>query len=148
MEIEKRYGNSLFFARAIRSVCVISLLQSFSSFERPTVDQIEQILADRDRLIRRTRVQRTKYRVLGVRLEEEQPPLDEKVSSFSIWSLIEDMTIMNWQVEHNSHLKETDEVFDDNDFYQQLLRQLIEQKTAQTQPGSADAMQNSIAMTR
>ena len=41
------------------------LLQSFSSFERPTVAQIEQILADRDRLIKRTRVQRTKYRVLG-----------------------------------------------------------------------------------
>ena len=39
--------------------------QSFSSFERPTVAQIDHILADRDRLIRRTRVRRTKYRVLG-----------------------------------------------------------------------------------
>jgi len=35
------------------------------------------------------------------------------------------------QQEHDAHLKNTDrEIFDDDDFYQQLLRQLIEQKSA------------------
>ena len=50
------------------------------------------------------------------------------------------------QEEHNAHLKEVGEIFDDDDFYQQLLRQFIEQKTSQ--PGSSDTMQDSIEMTR
>ena len=81
--------------------------KSFSTFERPVVEQIEQILADRDRLIKRTRTKRSEYYVLG----------SNQVDTTS-------------EKQHDSHLTDMDvELFDDDDFYQQLLQQFIQQKT-------------------
>lgn len=39
--------------------------KNFSAFEQSTLKQIEHILADRSRLLKRTRTKRSNYRVLG-----------------------------------------------------------------------------------
>jgi protein AATF/BFR2 len=70
----------------------------FSGFETSAVRQIEHILSDKSRLVKRTQLKRTAYDILG------QENIDDE--------------------EHNL------EIFDDDDFYHQLLRELIERKTA------------------
>ncbi|XP_039271104.2 protein AATF-like [Styela clava] len=87
--------------------------KSFSNFERSTVSQIEDILQDRERLIKRTQLKRTNYRILGT------------TQSNKLETPVEDAD------NHSSHLKEyLPEIYDDDDFYHQLLRQLIEQKSS------------------
>merc|ERR1719187_980292 len=79
--------------------------KSFSSFETSTLKQIEQIMANKSRLIERTRVKRSVYDVLGKRKADVEEGAEE--------------------------LREKDaEIFDDDDFYHQLLRELIERKTS------------------
>ncbi|XP_074610508.1 protein AATF-like isoform X1 [Acropora palmata] len=91
--------------------------KSFSSFDRSALAQINHILSDKDRLIKRTQLKRSAYRVLGKSKKEEK---SEALPS-------EDQSDL--------HLKDYDpEIFDDDDFYHQLLRQFIEQKTS----GSTD----------
>nr|CAB3219605.1 protein AATF [Phallusia mammillata] len=86
--------------------------KSFSNFERPTVAQIEHVMADRPRLIQRTQLKRSQYRVLGSLSQTNKEETDAEAS-------------------HDAHLKQfNEEIFDDDDFYQQLLRQLIEQKSS------------------
>lgn len=75
---------------------------SFSSLETSTVDQIELILRNKDRLIDRTKLKRSNYAILG-----------------SNSNLLEHSEI------NQKHM----DIFDDDDFYQQLLRDLIERKT-------------------
>lgn len=70
--------------------------QKFSAFDSSTLKQIEHILADKPRLIKRTQLRRSAYKVIGCQDEKEY--------------------------DH--------EVFDDDDFYHQLLRELIERKTS------------------
>ncbi|XP_015764097.1 PREDICTED: protein AATF-like, partial [Acropora digitifera] len=91
--------------------------KSFSSFDRSALAQINHILSDKERLIKRTQLKRSAYRVLGKSKKEEK---SEALPS-------EDQSDL--------HLKDYDpEIFDDDDFYHQLLRQFIEQKTS----GSSD----------
>jgi len=75
---------------------------AFSSLETSTLLQIEQILCNRARLVARTQVKRSCYRVLGTSQEEAEEGQGD-------------------QVDVN--------VFDDDDFYHQLLRDLIDRKT-------------------
>merc|ERR1711874_319088 len=83
--------------------------KSFSSFETSTLKQIEQIMANKPRLIERTRVKRSVYEVLGKEKTKED---------------VEDG-------EAGEEVREKDvEIFDDDDFYHQLLRELIERKTS------------------
>ncbi|XP_037086596.1 protein AATF-like, partial [Pollicipes pollicipes] len=81
--------------------------KSFAAFEQSTLKQIEQILSDRERLLRRTRLRRTEGATLG-----RPPPPPQEAS-----------TAADGKRDYD------DEVFDDNDFYHQLLRELIERKT-------------------
>uniref|UniRef100_H2XXU4 Apoptosis-antagonizing transcription factor C-terminal domain-containing protein n=1 Tax=Ciona intestinalis TaxID=7719 RepID=H2XXU4_CIOIN len=86
--------------------------KSFNKFERSTVSQIDHVLSDRSRLIKRTRLKRSAYHVLG-------------------------------NIENLNSIDE--EIFDDDDFYHQLLQKLIEQKSSSVvQDGIAD----SVEMTR
>ncbi len=71
----------------------------FTAFESSTLKQIEHILTDKPRLVKRTQLKRTAYEILG--------ESDNEVSE-----------------DYN------EEIFDDDDFYHQLLRELIERKTA------------------
>ena len=51
------------FARYL--TLVVILLQGFGAFERSILTQIDHILMDKERLLRRTQTKRSVYRVLG-----------------------------------------------------------------------------------
>ncbi|XP_068758251.1 protein AATF-like isoform X2 [Montipora capricornis] len=89
--------------------------KSFSSFDRSALAQINHILSDKDRLIKRTQMKRSSYRVLGKSEEDEK------------------QKVLSSEEQADMHLRDFDpEIFDDDDFYHQLLREFIEQKTSGT----------------
>uniref|UniRef100_A0A8B9TM77 Apoptosis antagonizing transcription factor n=1 Tax=Anas platyrhynchos TaxID=8839 RepID=A0A8B9TM77_ANAPL len=110
-----------------------SVLQKWVSgaFERSILTQIDHIMMDKERLLRRTQTKRSVYKVLGKK-EQESPPVPE--------SLPENSEVLP-QTDSNRHLKDIDEeIFDDDDFYHQLLRELIERKTSSLDPNDQVAM--------
>ncbi|CAI8025289.1 Protein AATF [Geodia barretti] len=81
-----------------------SLFQAFVQVDRSTVAQIKHVLQDKERLVKRSQLKRSVYRVLGKREEAEDGS-------------------------HDSHLRSHDEeIYDEDDFYHQLLKDLIERK--------------------
>eukprot|EP00794_Sanderia_malayensis_P003224 gene3224-3702_t len=83
--------------------------KTFASFDRSVVAQIRQILSDKERLTKRTQLKRSIYRILG-KLDVSADEVD-----------INDV---------DSHLKNYDEeIFDDDDFYHQMIKELIERKS-------------------
>lgn len=72
--------------------------KSMESFEQPPTLQIEHILSNQKRLIKRTQLKRSNYSILGK--------------------------------EGNDQEEYDTEIFDDDDFYHQLLRELIDSKTS------------------
>ncbi|KAG7483646.1 hypothetical protein MATL_G00040590 [Megalops atlanticus] len=105
--------------------------KGFAAFDRNILTQVEQVLMDKERLLRRTQTKRSEYRVLG-RAEPAAPapagPAAEKEG--------EEVAL-----KANAHLKDLDEeIFDDDDFYHQLLRELIERKTSAADPNDQVAM--------
>ncbi|XP_004397755.1 PREDICTED: protein AATF [Odobenus rosmarus divergens] len=105
--------------------------KGFGAFERSILTQIDHILMDKERLLRRTQTKRSVYRVLG-KPEPATHPLPE--------SLPGQPEILP-QAPANAHLKDLDgEIFDDDDFYHQLLRELIERKTSSLDPNDQVAM--------
>ncbi|XP_061154169.1 calcium load-activated calcium channel isoform X1 [Syngnathus typhle] len=98
---------------------------NFGAFERNVVSQVEQILMDKERLVRRTQTRRSEYRILGTGPERElasADPSDEERHRDRLTP-----------AGGSSHDVDED-IFDDDDFYHQLLRELIERKT-----GGSDA---------
>ncbi|XP_049586603.1 protein AATF isoform X2 [Syngnathus scovelli] len=98
---------------------------NFGAFERNVVSQVDQILMDKERLVRRTQTRRSEYRILGTGPEQElasADPSDEERHRDRLTP-----------TGGNSHDVDED-IFDDDDFYHQLLRELIERKT-----GGSDA---------
>ncbi|KAM8977173.1 protein AATF isoform 2-T2 [Pelodytes ibericus] len=107
--------------------------KGFGAFERSILTQIEQIMMDKERLLRRTQTKRSLYRVLGKPQLDSQLSMPESVPG-------ETMDIQT-EGKSNSHLKDLDEeIFDDDDFYHQLLRELIERKTSSIDPNDQVAM--------
>ncbi|KAJ6657900.1 hypothetical protein lerEdw1_001820, partial [Lerista edwardsae] len=105
--------------------------RGFSAFERSILTQIDHILMDKERLLRRTRTKRSAYRVLG-KLQQEPEPIPEALPG---------QTEVLPPTTSNIHLKDLDEeIFDDDDFYHQLLRELIERKTSSLDPNDQVAM--------
>ncbi|XP_041520807.1 protein AATF [Microtus oregoni] len=105
--------------------------KGFGAFERSILTQIDHILMDKERLLRRTQTKRSVYQVLG-KPEPAPAPVAE--------SLPGEPEILP-QVPANAHLKDLDEeIFDDDDFYHQLLRELIERKTSSLDPNDQVAM--------
>ncbi|OCT91959.1 hypothetical protein XELAEV_18015015mg [Xenopus laevis] len=105
--------------------------KGFGAFERSILTQIEQIMMDKERLLRRTQTKRSFYRILGKPLDS--PNVPEAVPN-------EAMDIQQ-EAKSNSHLKDQDEeLFDDDDFYHQLLREVIERKTSSLDPNDQVAM--------
>ncbi|XP_074660087.1 protein AATF-like [Tubulanus polymorphus] len=91
--------------------------KSFSAFDQPVLKQINQILADRDRLLKRTQLKRSAYQIIGKVADSVETVPDSEQQSTEFVS--------------RDHLNDYDpEIFDDNDFYHQLLRELIERKTS------------------
>lgn len=61
----------------------------FGAFEQPILKQIESILSDKQRLINRTRIQRSNYRILGKIPSAETPtvkPTDQNNGVFKLLS--------------------------------------------------------------
>ncbi|KAM6239159.1 protein AATF isoform 1-T1 [Spheniscus humboldti] len=105
--------------------------KGFGAFERSILTQIDHIMMDKERLLRRTQTKRSVYTVLG-KQEQESHPVPE--------SLPENSEVLP-QSDSNRHLKDIDEeIFDDDDFYHQLLRELIERKTTALDPNDQVAM--------
>ncbi|XP_009889490.1 PREDICTED: protein AATF, partial [Charadrius vociferus] len=105
--------------------------KGFGAFEHSILTQIDHIMMDKERLLRRTQTKRSVYRVLG-KQEQESHPVPE--------SLPENSEVLP-QSDSNRHLKDIDEeIFDDDDFYHQLLRELIERKTTSLDPNDQVAM--------
>ncbi|XP_078539699.1 protein AATF [Lissotriton helveticus] len=105
--------------------------KGFSAFERSILTQIDQVMMDKERLLRRTQTKRSVYRVLG-KPEQDSAPMPESVPG-------EEVTPIHGK--SNAHLKDLDEeIFDDDDFYHQLLRELIERKTSSMDPNDQVAM--------
>ncbi|KPJ04050.1 Protein AATF [Papilio xuthus] len=73
------------------------------------LQQINYILSDRNKLIRRTQLKRTEYDIIGYKKTEENETNDNPV--------IKD------RKDNDEYIPE---IFDDSDFYHQLLRELIE----------------------
>ncbi|KAF0442182.1 TRAUB-domain-containing protein [Gigaspora margarita] len=87
----------------------IPLNKKFKAINQSVNDQITHILYDRERLIKRTQLKRNADKILGKKSHMSQES-DAKT--------------------YDEHLSNYDtEIFDDTDFYQQLLRELIENRT-------------------
>ncbi|XP_053941046.1 protein AATF [Cuculus canorus] len=105
--------------------------KGFGAFERSILTQIDHIMMDKERLLRRTQTKRSVYTVLG-KEEQESHPVPE--------SLPENSEVLP-ESDSNRHLKDIDEeIFDDDDFYHQLLREFIERKTTSLDPNDQVAM--------
>ncbi|GCB68954.1 protein AATF [Scyliorhinus torazame] len=105
--------------------------KGFGAFERSVLIQIEQIMMDKERLLQRTQTKRSLYKILG-KAEDDSQQIPETVPG-------EMETVP--QGKSNAHLKDIDEeIFDDDDFYHQLLRELIERKTTSIDPNDQIAM--------
>lgn len=87
--------------------------KSFESFEKPILQQIEHICGDRDRLTKRTQLKRSVYKIYGKDQEKT----------------LQDLNKMNNGHRQNSADYDV-EIFDDQDFYNQLMRELIDRKTS------------------
>uniref|UniRef100_A0A9L0IDG3 Apoptosis antagonizing transcription factor n=1 Tax=Equus asinus TaxID=9793 RepID=A0A9L0IDG3_EQUAS len=86
--------------------------KGFGAFERSILTQIDHILMDKERLLRRTQTKRSVYRVLG-KPEPAAQPVPE--------SLPGQPEILP-EAPANAHLKDLDEeIFDDDDFYHQAV---------------------------
>ena len=94
---------------------------SFGSLELSTLKQIQHILSDTPRLVRRTQYKRTSYKVLGKAAEIDKDESDEESNC------TDDET--SHSQDKKAHEEYDSEIFDDDDFYHNLLRELIERKS-------------------
>ncbi|CAO3664115.1 unnamed protein product [Umbelopsis vinacea] len=105
----EKWGNKVQVASGI------PLNKKFKAFDQNIMTQVNSILGDSDRLVKRTQLKRTEYRPLG-----KESPANEESKEAAV-------------VEVDAHLADHDsEIFDDNDFYQQLLKELIESRMVDT----------------
>ncbi|KAJ2784681.1 rRNA-processing protein bfr2 [Coemansia javaensis] len=99
----ERWGNKVQVTAGAAS------LKKFKAVNQGVMHQIGQALASSERLIERTQLKRVDYKIIGKDDGAEDASGDEAMV--------------------DAHLKKTDpEIFDDTDFYQQLLRELIESR--------------------
>lgn len=56
----------------MQCLTLVDAVQGFGAFERSVLAQIDHVLMDRERLLRRTQTRRSVYTVLGK--QEQQPP--------------------------------------------------------------------------
>ncbi|KAL2297473.1 hypothetical protein Nmel_016776, partial [Mimus melanotis] len=105
--------------------------KGFGALERSVLAQIEHVLLDRERLLRRTQTRRSLYTVLGKQEQQPSPAPQPGPGTSEVLPASDS----------NRHLKDIDEeIFDDDDFYHQLLRELIERKTTALDPNDQVAM--------
>jgi len=96
--------------------------RNFSTFEQSTLKQIEQILSSRQRLIQRSQLKRSSYNILG----QELLPQEQKNTEGSVTFTNAD----NLKTDEEGFKEYSTEIYDDTDYYHQLLRELIERKSS------------------
>lgn len=70
-------SNVCISSLVIYNIFVFSITQGFGAFDRNILTQVEQVLMDKERLLRRTQMRRSEYRVLG----KPEPIMPEKDNS-------------------------------------------------------------------
>ncbi|KAK6190449.1 hypothetical protein SNE40_002313 [Patella caerulea] len=94
--------------------------KGFGAFNQSVLKQIQQIMSDKERLIRRTQLKRSDYRVLGTteenRPEEQELPPEEVEMDRPTAAPVNDYDV---------------EIFDDSDFYHHMLREFIDRKSSE-----------------
>ncbi|KAJ1930280.1 rRNA-processing protein bfr2 [Tieghemiomyces parasiticus] len=107
----------------VQAASGVALHKKLRAFNQSAVHQAQQTLADRERLVERTQVKRTAYPPLvphiGGTSDSDDPAADSVGGSSSSNS-------------RDVH------IFDDHDFYQSLLRELIESRTGGGGDGAGD----------
>ncbi|KAF9924071.1 hypothetical protein FBU30_005911 [Linnemannia zychae] len=107
----------------------IPLNKKFKAMNQGIMTQISQTMADKERLTKRTQLKRSEYHILGAEpeiKEEDENDKSEKTPDVS---------------KLDAHLSNHDEeIFDDSDFYQQLLRELIESRMVDNDDPTAMGM--------
>ncbi|XP_013187501.2 protein AATF [Amyelois transitella] len=83
------------------------------------LQQISYILSDREKLIRRTQLKRSEYDIIGYEKPKDNENKDENG--------VEVNPVTRGRKDDDEYIPE---IFDDSDFYHQLLRELIECKSA------------------
>ncbi|XP_026763075.2 protein AATF [Galleria mellonella] len=82
------------------------------------LQQISYILSDREKLIKRTQLKRSEYDIIGYKKSTDEENMQQNV---------EQNTVVKSRKDVDEYIPE---IFDDSDFYHQLLRELIECKSA------------------
>jgi len=104
-KVLQRWGRKAMLSKQFQSGT------SFKAFNKGVLEQIEEVLQDRTRLVRRTQLRRGDYTIIG-----------------DTASLAQD--IAGESGKRDAHLEQYDEeIFDDQDYYSKLLRELIESGT-------------------
>ncbi|KAG0164520.1 hypothetical protein DFQ28_005774 [Apophysomyces sp. BC1034] len=112
------YRNSTLekWSNKVQAASGARLTKKFKAFDQNILTQVENMMGDKEKLIRRTQLQRTEYKILG-KVEEEDDNEENDEAKTKV----------------DRHLSRYDvEIFDDNDFYQQQLRELIESRMVDT----------------
>ncbi|KAG0281490.1 hypothetical protein BGZ95_003145 [Linnemannia exigua] len=107
----------------------IPLNKKFKAMNQGIMTQISQTMADKERLLKRTQLKRAEYHILGTAPEIKEGDENDKTEKTPEVSKLD------------SHLSNHDEeIFDDGDFYQQLLRELIESRMVDNDDPTAMGM--------
>ncbi|KAJ8717713.1 hypothetical protein PYW07_005643 [Mythimna separata] len=85
------------------------------------LQQISYILSDKEKLVRRTQLKRSEYEIIGYKKEIPEEEESRDAEDTEVNPVTRDR-------KHNDEY--IPEIFDDSDFYHQLLRELIECKSA------------------
>ncbi|XP_053614864.1 protein AATF [Plodia interpunctella] len=83
------------------------------------LQQISYILSDREKLVRRTQLKRSEYDIIGYKKVVEEVETDQNGTDIN--------PVTRGRKDDDEYISE---IFDDSDFYHQLLRELIECKSA------------------
>ncbi|KAG0357677.1 apoptosis-antagonizing transcription factor [Gamsiella multidivaricata] len=107
----------------------IPLNKKFKAMNQGIMTQISQTMADKERLVKRTQLKRSEYHILGAAPEAEEHDKNDTAEKTPEVSKLD------------AHLSNHDqEIFDDTDFYQQLLRELIESRMVDNDDPTAMGM--------
>ncbi|ORZ20391.1 apoptosis antagonizing transcription factor-domain-containing protein [Absidia repens] len=102
--------------------------KKFKAFDQNILTQIDNMMSDKQGLLKRTRLQRAEYKILGKGTTEP--------------ALLNDEDTADNNTKNPDRYQDTydEELFDDNDFYQQQLRELIESRMVDTDDPIASGM--------
>ena len=100
--------------------------QAFKSLAKPVSSQVDELMeSSKERLLQRTRLKRTQYKVLG-------QSKGEVGSNERDEAALEEAAEMGLQPSTHEY---DDEVYDDSDLYQNLLKELVEAGMNENNPG-------------